>query len=48
MSAARRSNWHPQLLRTHGERPTGGDAAEQEDELAAIHVWMAPAWQEKM
>jgi hypothetical protein len=22
--------------------------AEQRDELAALHVWMAPAWQEKM
>jgi hypothetical protein len=25
-----------------------GRAAEQRDELAAVHVWMAPAWQEKM
>jgi hypothetical protein len=23
-------------------------AAEQRDELAPLHVWMAPAWQEKM
>jgi len=25
-----------------------GRTAEQRDELAAFHVWMAPAWQEKM
>jgi hypothetical protein len=27
---------------------TGHAAAEQRDEVAAVHVWMAPAWQEKM
>src|SRR5262249_48243609 len=30
------------------ERPGGCRAAEQRDELAPFHVWMAPAWQEKM
>jgi hypothetical protein len=25
-----------------------GRAAEQRNELAPLHVWMAPAWQEKM
>src|SRR5215510_2404914 len=29
---------------TAGQQP----AAEQRDELAPFHVWMAPAWQEKM
>src|SRR5262249_27147087 len=35
----------PRRLRAHRERPCGR-AAEQRDELAALHVWMAPAWQE--
>src|SRR5262245_27782691 len=35
-------------LRTRRERPRDRRAAEQRDELAAFHVWMAPAWQEKM
>jgi len=35
-------------LRPHRERPSGRRAAEQGDELAPLHVWMAPAWQEKM
>ena len=35
------------LLRARGERPCRR-AAEQRDERAALHVWMAPAWQEKM
>src|SRR5262252_8617622 len=30
------------------ERPSGGRTAHPRDELAALHVWMAPAWQEKM
>ena len=30
------------------KRPRGRRAAEQRDELASFHVWMAPAWQEKM
>src|SRR5215471_2469529 len=34
------------LLRTRRERPRGRRPAEQRDELAALHVWMAPAWQE--
>ncbi len=33
--------------RTPRERPRSR-AAEQRDELAAPHVWMAPAWQEEM
>jgi hypothetical protein len=33
------------LLRARCERP-GSRAAEKRDELAALHVWMAPAWQE--
>src|SRR5262252_7744776 len=28
------------------ESPRGCRAAEQRDELAPLHVWMAPAWQE--
>src|SRR5262252_2883919 len=37
---------HPlRLLRACHERPRRR-AAEQRDELAAPHVWMAPAWQE--
>ncbi len=41
--------WHlPRLLCARRERPRGGSAAEQHDELSAIHVWMAPAWQEEM
>jgi hypothetical protein len=37
----------PYLLRlcARDERPRGR-AAEQRDELATPHVWMAPAWQE--
>src|SRR5262249_32962305 len=35
------------LLRAHPERPYPR-AAEQRDERAPFHVWMAPAWQEKM
>jgi hypothetical protein len=35
------------LLRTHRQRPRRR-AAEQRDEFAAFHVWMAPGWQEKM
>src|SRR5262249_22460344 len=33
------------LLRPCGERPSRR-TADQSDELAAVHVWMAPAWQE--
>jgi hypothetical protein len=36
------------LSRMRRERPSDCRAAEQRDELAAFHVWMAPAWQEKM
>jgi len=36
------------LLRPCRERPRCRRAAEQRDECAALHVWMAPAWQEKM
>src|SRR5262249_50767041 len=34
------------LLRACRERPCSSRAAEQRDELASFHVWMAPAWQE--
>src|SRR5262249_21409903 len=34
------------LLRVRRERPSGCRAAEQRDEGATLHVWMAPAWQE--
>src|SRR5262249_10238202 len=38
---------HPvRLLRARHERPRGRRAAEQRDEVAPVHVWMAPAWQE--
>src|SRR6266508_1353843 len=36
------------LLASAGERPGSRRAAEPRDELAPLHVWMAPAWQEKM
>jgi hypothetical protein len=36
------------LLRARRDRPRSHGAAEQCDELATFHVWMAPAWQEKM
>src|SRR5262245_55690376 len=36
------------LLRACCERPRDCRAAEQRDALAPLHVWMAPAWQEKM
>jgi hypothetical protein len=36
------------LLHARRERPCRRRAAEQRDELAPFHVWMAPAWQEKM
>jgi hypothetical protein len=39
---------HRRLLRARRERPRNRRAAEKRDELAAVHVWMAPAWQEKM
>jgi hypothetical protein len=39
---------HRRLLRVRRERPSRRRAAEQRDELAPLHVWMAPAWQEKM
>ena len=35
------------LLRTRRER-SRRRASEERDEVAAFHVWMAPAWQEKM
>src|SRR4249920_2081054 len=34
------------LLRIRCERPRRRRAAEQRDEVATLHVWMAPAWQE--
>src|SRR5262245_40082896 len=34
------------LLRPRGERPRRCCAAKQRDEIASLHVWMAPAWQE--
>src|SRR5262249_38844475 len=37
----------PPLLRARRQRPRRR-AAKQRDELAPLHVWMAPAWQEKM
>src|SRR5262249_15167278 len=37
---------HRRLLRPCRERPRSRRAAEKRDELAAFHVWMAPAWQE--
>src|SRR5215831_3502260 len=37
---------HRRLLRTRAERPCSRRAAQQRDEIAAFHVWMAPVWQE--
>src|SRR5215470_7032516 len=39
-------HWHRSLLRARHERPRRRRAAEECDELPALHVWMAPAWQE--
>src|SRR5262245_16424306 len=39
---------HRRLLRPRCERPRHRRATNKRDELAALHVWMAPAWQEKM
>src|SRR5205823_14902879 len=39
---------HADLLRVRRERPCCCRAAEQRHELPPLHVWMAPAWQEKM
>src|SRR5262249_26099893 len=39
---------HVGLLRARRERPCRRRATEQRDELASLHVWMAPAWQEKI
>src|SRR6266436_10213992 len=36
------------LLRACREWPSCSRAAKQRDERAALHVWMAPAWQEEM
>jgi len=36
------------LLRPRREWPGHRCAAESRYELPAFHVWMAPAWQEKM
>ena len=44
-SASRSPQARPGLLRARRERPRHC-AAEQRDERAAPHVWMAPAWQE--
>src|SRR5215472_18594787 len=37
---------HRRLLRLRRKGPCRRRAAEQRDERAAVHVWMAPAWQE--
>jgi hypothetical protein len=39
---------HRRLLPARRKRPSGRRPAEERDELAPLHVWMAPAWQEKM
>src|SRR5262245_1357932 len=39
---------HRGLLRARRERPRDRRTAEERDELAALHVWMTPAWQEKI
>src|SRR5262252_2523835 len=39
-------DYFPCLLRARRERPCCRRAAEKRDEVAAPHVWMAPAWQE--
>ena len=39
---------HRRLLRARRERPRDRRTAEQGDERAPFHVWMAPALQEKM
>ena len=36
--ADKTNNWHRRLLRTRGERPRGSRAADQRDELAALHA----------
>src|SRR5262245_13536240 len=39
---------HRRLLRASSERPCDRRAGDKRDKLAPFHVWMAPAWQEKM
>src|SRR5262249_41604418 len=41
-------DWHRRLLRASREWPRRRRTAQQRYELASFHVWMAPAWQEKM
>jgi hypothetical protein len=36
------------LLRARRKRQRDRRSAKQRDELAALHVWMAPVWQEKI
>src|SRR5262249_61086463 len=43
--AEKADHWHHRLLRPRRERPRRR-AAETDDELAPLHVWMAPVWQE--
>src|SRR5262245_10211389 len=47
-AADKSDNRHRLLLRTCRERPCHRRASEQRYKLAPLHVWMAPAWQEKM
>src|SRR5262249_484156 len=46
ISGVKADHRHRRLLRARGERPRECRAADKRDELAALHVWMAPAWQE--
>src|SRR5437868_12509877 len=39
---------HRWLLRPHHTRPRRRRDTKQLDEVATLHVWMAPAWQEEM
>jgi len=44
----RRNDRHRRLLRARRERSRRSRASDERYERAAVHVWMAPAWQEKM
>jgi hypothetical protein len=46
MTSKKADHRHRWLLRFRRERPCRYRASEQRDELAPLHVWMAPAWQE--
>src|SRR5262245_27041226 len=47
-TADQANHWSRLLLRARRERPRRRAAEQRDERAAAAHVWMAPAWQEKM